>query len=73
MALAGCTAIQIAAVTGHSSASISQILSMHYIGAPAALAEIVMEKVAAASSATDLALIHHGILDDSKDEPANLN
>lgn len=48
MALAGCTAIQIAAITGHSSASVSQILSKHYIGAPMELADIAMKKFSAA-------------------------
>jgi integrase len=39
MALAGCTALQIAAVTGHSPAHINAILSRHYLGGQAELAE----------------------------------
>ncbi len=45
MALAGCTSIQIAAVTGHSIATIGQILSDHYIGDQSALADLAMEKL----------------------------
>ena len=46
LALAGCTVLEIAAVTGHSPANVSAILSRHYLGGQVELAEQAMWKLA---------------------------
>jgi hypothetical protein len=43
--LAGCTDIEIAAVTGHSLATVKAILEAHYLGGNSALAEQAMRKL----------------------------
>ncbi len=47
LALAGCTPIQIRAITGHTEAEINNILEANYIGAQAALADQAIAKLLA--------------------------
>ena len=46
LALAGCNEAQIASITGHSLATVSQLLDAHYLGGRAELAEQAMAKLA---------------------------
>jgi integrase len=45
LAMAGCTDIEIASVTGHSLATVKAILEAHYLGGKSALAEQAMRKL----------------------------
>jgi integrase len=45
LAMAGCTEIEIASVTGHSLATVKAILEAHYLGGKSALAEQAMRKL----------------------------
>ena len=47
LALSGCTTPQIAAITGHSSRDVDEILKAHYLGGQADLAEQAIVKLAA--------------------------
>jgi integrase len=45
LAKVGCSAIQIAAVTGHSPRSVTQILDTHYLGDRIELADLAIAKL----------------------------
>jgi hypothetical protein len=45
MALAGCTAPEIASVTGHSMRDVYHIIDVHYLGSRQELAQRAIEKL----------------------------
>ncbi|KAB1086515.1 tyrosine-type recombinase/integrase [Neorhizobium galegae] len=53
MALAGCTAAEIAAITGHSMRDVHEILDAHYLGGKVELAERAIAKLEAAEDLVD--------------------